>query len=167
MQKKWGIITIVIIIILGGAAYAQWFSKNEHEVLKYILNTSSDIDSIIVKDGKTNEELVLFTNSDPAFSELVKFYISSHYLEGEDKNKLTGEPFAEIEYYDEDELKFTVNIFELDDAISFNQSPDLNLGKFKYTPSGKNNTYVYSIKEDNIIFGMNNEMRQLINKLIN
>ncbi|KGR73638.1 hypothetical protein [Ureibacillus manganicus] len=158
-MRKW--IILIIILILGGIIYSNWLSNKESEALKYILNTSLDIDSITVKDGKTKEELLSFSNSDPAFSELANFYSRYYVLEGENKNILTGEPIAEIEYYVEKELKYTVSIYQLKERLIV-KPPVTSLDVYQYAPVEKNSPFVFSIKEYNMLFGVNEGMKELM-----
>lgn len=161
-MRKWKI--LIIILILGGIAYADWLSYKESEALKYILNTSPDIDSITVKDGKTKEELLSFSNSDPAFSELANFYRRYYTLESENKNILTGESIAEIEYYAEKELIYTVSIYQLKERLIV-KPPVESLNDYQYAPEEKNNPFVFSIKEYNMLFGVNEGMKELMDLL--
>ncbi|SOC43742.1 hypothetical protein [Ureibacillus acetophenoni] len=162
-MRKWGI--LIIIIILGGAIYIDWLSKKEFEVIGYILNTSPDIDSISIRDGKTKEELLAFSKSDSAFSELGLFYRSILHLNGTEKDILNGETLAEIDYYENGEVRYTVSIYQLEDDITVNR-PVSNLYTYQYTPKGITSPFVFALKDNYILFGVNRGMKDLVNLLI-
>ncbi|MFY3790788.1 hypothetical protein ACOQFO_03615 [Ureibacillus sp. MALMAid1270] len=142
---------ILIIIVILGVLILNWLSKRELDGLEHIMKTSPDIDSITVKDSKTNEELLTFSNSDPAFTDLVNVHETFYILEGEDKKIVTGEPVAEVNYYEKKELKYTLIIYQLEDGYKLNLEHGNNLSTYQYTPSGGDSSYVISIKDTKTI----------------
>ena len=148
-MKKW--IFFIIIVMLGGLIFTNWLSQRELDGLKHIMKTSPEIDLITVKDSKTNEELLTFSNPDPAFKDLVNVYENFHILEGKDKKIVTGQPVAEVNYYEKKELKYTLGIYQLEDGYKLNLEYGNDLSTYQYTPSGGKSSYVISIKDTKII----------------
>jgi len=162
-MKKWGIV-VIIILILGGAAYAQWLSNKNTNVVVNILNSIPNVDSITVKDGNTKEELLAIPISDSSFSEIVEVYKFPYtHLKGSDKNILNEVPIAEVEYFEKSELKFTVSIIQLKDGFISDPPPEFY--RYKYTPDEKNDTFIFSIRENSSLIVVNDGMKELMDRL--
>lgn len=63
--------TVITILVIGGLIFGIWLGEKNTKVIVNILDSIPDIDSIMVKEGETKENILAFTNVDPSFSNMV------------------------------------------------------------------------------------------------
>jgi len=162
-MRRW--IILIIIIALGGAIWWGWVAQKNDSIVAKIMDSAQYIDSITVKDGKTKEEILGFTKLDSVFPDMVEVYKQPYrQLVRSEKNLLQGEPFLEVEYLQNNEIKFIVSIYQLDNEqrstlVNTNDTvPDRHM----YSPKGNNTTYIFAIKENNQLLGVNEGFKEVL-----
>ncbi|MFJ7936325.1 hypothetical protein [Sporosarcina sp. NPDC096371] len=167
-MRKW--VILIIVIVLGGAMFITWLEERNLKVTGNTLNSIPDIDSIVVKDGKTKEEEVLTltnagTSFSPSMAEIYELPIID--LKWSERKLLKGEPILLVEYLTNNEVRFSVGIYELKDehkAILSNYNPSgIRSYSYSYSPKEKNTTYIFAIKENYQLLGVNEGMKELLN----
>lgn len=141
-----------------------------------ILDSIPYIDAIAVKDGNTKQEIVTFTNVDPSFSDMVDVYDLPYYhkLKWSERKLLRGKPFVVVEYLKDNETQYEVSIYQVkEDNLSYMQSIDkviqtdiLTPYSYSYSPTEKNTTYIFAIRENHQLLGVNEGLKELLNTVI-
>lgn len=174
MQRKW--ITLIIILVIAGLIFGYWQGQKKTNVIVNILDSIPYIDAIAVKDGNTKQEIVTFTNVDPSFSDMVDVYDLPYYhkLKWSERKLLRGKPFVVVEYLKDNETQYEVSIYQVkEDNLSYMQSIDkviqtdiLTPYSYSYSPTEKNTTYIFAIRENHQLLGVNEGLKELLNTVI-
>lgn len=163
--------TIILIGALGVILFLYWQDRRELLLIGKALDYPVyDIDKVIVKDEKTSKEILTLTNSDPIFSELRHIYEGSYYdLNWSERRKLLKNgPAYEVEFFINDEIYYTVNIYKMEeDQISLIPESGFptNKDRYRYSPDGKN-TYIFVRKEIPHLLPVKEEFKELLKMII-
>ena len=174
MQRKW--ITLIIVLVIVGLIFGNWQGKKKTNVIVNILDSIPYIDAIAIKDGNTKQEIATFTNVDPTFSAMVEVYdLPTYYdLKWSERKLLKGKPFVVVEYLKDNETQYEVSIYQVEeDNMSYMQSIDkviqtdiIRPYSYSYSPTEKNAAYIFSIKENHQLLGVNEGLKELLNTVI-
>ena len=174
MQRKW--ITLIIVLVIAGLIFGNWLGKKKTNVIVNILDRIPYIDAIAVKDGNTKQEIVTFTNVDPSFSDMVEVYDLPYYhkLKWSERKLLRGKPFVVVEYLKDNKTQYEVSIYQVkEDYLSYMQAIDKDIGTdiltpygYSYSPTEKETTYIFAIKENQQLLGVNEGLKELLNTVI-
>ncbi|MCM3721114.1 hypothetical protein [Solibacillus isronensis] len=108
-MRRWLWVISIGVIVLGWSIFDMWQESSRDAIIGTAL--SSNIDTISVRDTKTNEEILVFTDSDSAFTPMVEIYRFPYVqLERPDNKIFKEEPLLEIEYLQENEVKYVVRV---------------------------------------------------------
>lgn len=160
-MRKWVWVILIGSIFIAWFIFDMWQEYSRNEVLKGIMSSETQIDTISVKDHKTNKEILVLTNSDAAFNPMVEVYRLPYVqLERPDNKILKEEPLFDIEYLQENEVKYVVRVHQ------FNTKPALENqleDRYMYSPKDNNKIYIFGIKENDQLMGVNEGFKELIN----
>jgi hypothetical protein len=163
-MRKW--VILIAVIAFGGAMFVTWLEERKPKVIGDILYSIPDIDSIAVKDGKTKEEILILTNLETYSSGMVEiFELPYKDLKWSERKLLKGEPKILVEYLTNNEVQFSVSIYQLkDDSMLSNEKPMGSRSySHSYSPKEKNTTYIFAIKENDQLLGVNEGLKELLN----
>lgn len=136
-MRKWLWLISIGAIVLGWFIFDMWQESSRDAIIGKALN--SHIDTVSIRDTKTNEEVLVMTNSDPAFTPMVEIYRFPYIqLERPDNKILKEEPVLEIEYLQENEVMYVVRVHQ------FNRKPVLEqqlAASYIYSPENSDNVY--------------------------
>ena len=172
-MRKW--LILIIVLAIGGTIFGIWQEKKKTKIIVNVLDSIPYIDSITVKDGETKQNILTFTNVDPSFSNMVEIYDLPYYdLKWSERKLLRGKPFVVVEYLKNDETQYEVSIYQVEeDNMSYMQSIDMLIQtdiitpySYSYSPKEKNNAYIFAIKENYQLLGVNEESKELLNIVI-
>lgn len=164
-------IILIIGILLGAALIGTgWLEYRNTKVIEEILNNYPYIDSISVKDGKTKEEILTFTSLDPSFSDTVELYkLSYHGLKWSERKLLKGKPYIEVDYIKNNEVMYKVSVYEVEEEHTPMLPNDISTASrsysFSYSPEKNNTTYIFAIKDNYSLLGVNEGFKELLNKV--
>jgi hypothetical protein len=167
-MKGWKI--ILPVVILGVILFFVWQEQREKSMIGNLLESVSDIDSVIIKDGKTSKKILTLTNSEPVFSELVNIYDAPyHDLKWSERKLLKNDPAYEAEFLINDDVQYTMNIYKVEeDQISLipnDFTAEVRSYSYIYSPDG-DNTYIFARKEIHQLLGVNEGFKKLLNMII-
>ena len=159
-MRKW--IIFFIVIVLGGLIFVAWEEeKKDKEVVK-ILDRIPFVDSILVKDGKSEEKLLDFTSSDSSFLQMVNVYQKPYYdLKWSEKKLLKEEPFIVIEYLRENLIQYKVIIYQVQDANKY-----MLTSEYIYSSEEDNSNNTFVINETDQLLGVNQGLKELLNTVV-
>lgn len=159
--KSWVIVGLIILNILGGALFSDWINEKKLTKMGTIIESIPEIDAIRVKDGKTSDEVLTLTNSEPFFDEMVDIYGVYTELKWSERKLLKKDPFVQVDYLKNDDVRFTVSIYNVkDDEKSL--LPDEEDGdSFSYSLEG-NDTYIFAFDELNHLVRVNEGLKELL-----
>ena len=159
-MRKW--IIFFIVIVLGGLIFVAWEEeKKDKEVVK-ILDRIPFVDSILVKDGKSEEKLLDFTSLDSSFLQMVNVYQKPYYdLKWSEKKLLKEEPFIVIEYLRENLIQYKVIIYQVQDANKY-----MLTSEYIYSSEEDNSNYTFVINETDQLLGVNQGLKELLNTVV-
>ena len=172
-MRKW--LILLIVLVIAGLIFGEWHGKKKTNVIVNILDSIPYIDAIAVKDGNTKQEIVTFTKVDPSFSDMVDVYDRPYYnLIRSEKKLLKGKPFVVVEYLKDNETQYEVSIYQVEeDNLSYMQAIDKDIGtdiltpySYSYSPTEKDTTYIFAIKENHQLLGVNEGLKELLNTVI-
>lgn len=165
-MKKW--LILFIVIILGGLIFVSWQEEKKVNEMVQILDRIHSIDLIIVKDGKSREELLNFTSSDSSFSKMADIYHMPYYdLKWSERKLLNEEPYIVIEYLKDNSIQYKVIIYQLNEKHNSMLTNENHLSEYIYSPEEENNSYIFAIKETDQLIGVNQELKELLNTVKN
>jgi len=159
-MRKW--IIFFIVIVLGGLIFVAWEEeKKDKEVVK-ILDRIPFVDSILVKDGKSEEKLLDFTSLDSSFLQMVNVYQKPYYdLKWSEKKLLKEEPFIVIEYLRENLIQYKVIIYQVQDANKY-----MLTNEYIYSSEEDNSNNTFVINETDQLLGVNQGLKELLNTVV-
>lgn len=162
-MRKW--VILIIVIAVGGVVLGTWLEQRKPAVVGNVLNSVQLIDSIKVQDGKTKENILTLTKLDSSFSDTVEIYkLPYKDLKRSERKLLNVEPFVEVEYLQNSEIKYIVSIYQLNDEhISKLDNTD---NRYMYTSDENNSTYIFAIKENYQLLGVNEGLKELLDIII-
>lgn len=168
-MRKW--VILIIIIAIGGILFGTFLEQKKPKVVGKILNSIPFIDSITVKDGKTKEEILTLTNLDPSISDMAEIYKLPYLdLKWAERKLLKKDPFVEVEYLKNNEIQYKVSIYQVDEesmqSINTGISGDSITYSYSYSPKEKNASYIFAIKENYQLLGVNEGLKELLNIVI-
>lgn len=162
-MRKW--VILIVVISLGGVIFGTWLEQRKNAVVGNILNSVQLIDSIRVKDGESKEEILTFTKLDPSFFDMVEIYkLPYKDLKWSERKLLKEKPFIEVEYLQNNEINYIVSIYQLNDenmSMLVNISDPLSY-RYMYTSKENNTTYIFAIKENYQLLGVNEGFKELL-----
>ncbi|WAA08911.1 hypothetical protein [Fervidibacillus albus] len=141
-RKSLAVLTLCLqIIILWG-----WFDRKQTEFIAEAFNQSFVVNSLVVKDSKTEKKILTLTDSDPDFSQMAHIYDAGYAeLNWSERKLLKNDPVYEVEFLLNDDVLFTMGIYKVEkDQISLIPN-DNELRIFSYSPDGKD-TYIFGRK---------------------
>ncbi|MEK5185337.1 histone acetyltransferase [Solibacillus sp. FSL W7-1324] len=163
-MKRWLWVTLIGIIFAGWFIFNLWQEHSRYEVLKRIMSSETHIDTISVTDRKANEELLTFTESDAAFTPMIEMYRYPYVqLERPDHKILKEEPLFDIEYKQENEVKYVVRVHQLDSIPALETQLE---NRYIYSPENNNKFYIFGVKENDQLLVVNEGFQSLLDKLI-
>lgn len=142
-QKSLAVLTLCLqIIILWG-----WFDRKQTEFIAEAFNQSFVVNSIVVKNGKTEKEILTLTDSDPDFSQMAHIYDAGYNeLDWSERKLLKNDPVYEVEFLLNDDVLFTMGIYKVEkDQISLIPN-DNELRIISYSPRWKRHIYFWKEK---------------------
>ncbi|WAA12795.1 hypothetical protein [Fervidibacillus halotolerans] len=167
-MNRWKI--IFPIVILGIILFLDWQDRRELLLIGKALDYPvDDINTVIVKDGKTSKEILTLTNSDPIFFRQIYsgFHIKLNWFER--RKLLKNDPAYEIEFFIIDEIYYSMNIYKVEeDQISLlpvHEDDGISKFDFIYSPDGEN-TYIFVRKETPHLLPVKEEFKELLNMII-
>ena len=172
-MRKW--LIVIIVFAIEGTLFGTWLGQKKTKVIVNILDSIPYIDAITVKDGETKEEILAFTNADPHFSDMIEIYDLSYYdLKWSERKLLKGKPFVVVEYLKNNETQYEVSIYRVkENDLSYMQSIDKNIGtdiltpySYSYSPAEKDTTYIFAIRENQQLLGVNEGLKELLDIVI-
>ena len=156
--------------------FGDWQGQKKINVIGNILDSIPYIDAIAIKDGNTKQEIATFTNVDPSFSAMVEVYdLPTYYdLKWSERKLLRGKPFVVVEYLKDNQTQYEVSIYQVkEDDLSYMQAIDKDIGtdiltpySYSYSPTEKDTTYIFAIKENHQLLGVNEGLKELLNTVI-
>ncbi len=167
--KKWGI--ALIMISLSGAFFLAWQDYNKTSYMGSILSDIPSIDSVIVKDAQTGNQLIEFTRKDDLFSEMVDIYMLPYYdLTWSERKLLNDKSFITIDYSKDKEVQYTINVYHLketdkDFLKNTHSNEDVKEYSYLYSPNNSNNTYIFALDKHNHLVGVNQGLQEIIKKV--
>lgn len=173
-MKKW-IVFIIVIIIAGIYFGKSWYEYEKTKVRVNILENIHLIDSITITDSKTKDEVFIVNQSDPFFTEMVNvFDLQYMNLDRQEKQMLKGDPLWDILYKTKDQVKYTVSIYQvgnewedmLEDVYE-RATVDTIVEDYSYVyfPHDETDGYVFAIKENKELLGINEGLEELIERI--
>ncbi|WAA13194.1 hypothetical protein [Fervidibacillus halotolerans] len=163
-MKRWKI--IIPIVIVGVILFLDWQDRRELLLIGKALDYPvDDINTVIVKDGKTSKEILTLTNSDPIFFRQIYsvFYIKLNWSER--RKLLKNGPVYEVKFLINDEIYYSMNIYKVEeDQISLlpvHEDDSISKFDFIYSPDGEN-TYIFVRKETPHLLPVKEEFRELL-----
>jgi len=123
---------------------------------------------VIVKDAQTGKQIIEFTRENNLFSEMINIYKLPYYdLTWSERKLLNYEPFITIDYFNDKEIQYTVNVYQLKETnIDFLKNTETNEDvkeySYLYSPSNSNNTYIFSLEKHNHLVGVNQGLQEII-----
>lgn len=167
MKKKWSVVLASLALVLS---FFGWQENIKGEKVADILDSISEIDTIVLKDGKTLEKVLTLSKSDPTFSEMIDIYSFSHDLTWSQRRLIKDKPLAEIEYLMHGEVKFIVSIYRVEDKyisnLPDNFSTEVRDVNYSYSPKGSKDTYIFALKEINQLIDVGTGIEEFLNKMI-
>lgn len=134
-----------------------------------ILDSIPDINYIAAKDGRTNERIEEFYNTDDSFDKIIDIYHFYHDIKWSERKLLKENPIINLEYMYQGNPKFTVNIYEVEDQhislLPKDFTTEVRTVNYSYTPES-GSTYIFLIEETNQLIDVTEGLKELINKLI-
>ncbi|WP_332649499.1 hypothetical protein [Lysinibacillus sp. 54212] len=168
-MRKWFI--IFLLVLIGGTLFYSLQDQKKYKHVAHILDSIPSIDSIQIIDGKAEKTLLQFDNSSNIFHEMVNIY-SSPYVEMKwsEQKIIRKEPYAVVQFFGDNEIKYRVNIYRINkeekDLLENNSLKNESLHKNPLILEEKNNTYIFAIKENDHILGINDGLKKIIYSLI-
>ena len=164
-KQRWSI--LILVIILGIVLFTEYKDQQRMMATVDISDSIPFIESIVIKDGKTKDEILTLTDTESSFSEMVDIYDSPiHYLKWSERKLLKGDPFIEVEYLIGTEVQHSMSVYEVEDEnismLPRDFSTDVSFYSYSYTPE-EDETYIYAIEEINQLLGINEGMKDLLN----
>ncbi|MEK5080712.1 histone acetyltransferase [Solibacillus sp. FSL W7-1436] len=157
-MRKWLWLISIGAIVLGWFIFDMWQESSRDAIIGKALN--SHIDTVSIRDTKTNEEVLVMTNSDPAFTPMVEIYRFPYIqLERPDNKILKEEPVLEIEYLQENEVMYVVRVHQ------FNRKPVLEqqlAASYIYSPENSDNVYFFEVRGNDQLVKVNDGLKTLI-----
>ena len=157
-MRRWLWVTSIGVIVLGWFIFDMWQESSRDAIIGKAL--SSNIDTISVTDHKTNEELLVFKKSDVAFTPMVEIYRFPYIqLERPDNKLFKEEPLLDIEYLQENEIKYVVRVYQ------FNSKPTLEQpleDSYMYSPENNDKVYLFGVKGNDQLVEVNEGLKTLV-----
>lgn len=114
-------------------------------------------------------------NTDSSFSGILEIYDLPYYdLKWEERKLLKGKPFAVVAYLKNNEIQYELIIYQVkDDNMSYLQSIDIVIEtdiittySYSYSPREKNTAYIFAIKDNYQLLGVNEGLKELLDSII-
>ena len=157
-MRRWLWVISIGVIVLGWFIFDMWQETSRDAIIGTAL--SSNIDTISVRDSKTNEEILVFTDSDSAFTPMVEIYRFPYVqLERTDNKIFKEEPLLEIEYLQENEVKYVVRVHQ------FNSKPALAQhleDRYMYSLEDNDKVYLFVVKGNDQLVKVNDGLKTLM-----
>lgn len=157
-MRRWLWVISIGVIVLGWFIFDMWQGSSRDAIIGTAL--SSNIDTISVRDTKTNEEILVFTDSDSAFTPMVEIYRFPYVqLERPDNKIFKEEPLLEIEYLQENEVKYVVRVHQ------FNSKPALAQhleDRYMYSLEDNDKVYLFVVKGNDQLVKVNDGLKTLM-----
>lgn len=170
-MKKWGIVLLVIVLV--GISIFTWQERNTTKYMVNILNNIPSIDSLVVIDGKTKEELIKFASKEEFFSVMVNVYKLPYYnLKWSEKKLLKEDPVLVIEYFKGKEMQYKVNVYKLSHQYKEmladkERFPDSLSYSYIYSPNGTKDNYIFALDEHYQLVGAHEGLKEIVYKAMN
>ena len=156
-MRRWLWVILIGAIVLGWFIFDSWQEYSRDAIIGNAL--SSNIDNISVRDPKTNVEILTFTKSDPAFTPIVEIYRFPYVqLERPDNKIFKEEPLLEIEYLQENDVKYVVRIHQFDSKPTLEQHLE---DSYMYSPENNNKVYLFGVKGNDQLVEVNDGLKTL------
>ncbi|MFS0877424.1 histone acetyltransferase [Solibacillus isronensis] len=150
--------TSIGAIVLGWFIFDMWQESSRDAIIGKAL--SSNIDTISVTDCKTNEELLVFTNADAAFIPMVEIYRFPYVqLERPDNKLFKEEPLLDIEYLQENEVKYVVRVYQFGSKPTLEQPLE---DSYMYSPKNNDKVYLFGVKGNDQLIEVNEGLETLV-----
>lgn len=157
-MRRWLWVTSIGAIVLGWFIFDMWQESSRDAIIGKAL--SSNIDTISVTDNKTNEELLVFKKSDVAFTPMVEIYRFPYVqLERPDNKLFKEEPLLDIEYLQENEIKYVVRVYQFDSKPTLEQPLEDN---YMYSPKSNDKVYLFGVKGNDQLVEVNEGLKTLV-----
>ena len=158
MMRRWLWVISIGVIVLGWFIFDMWQESSRDAIIGTAL--SSNIDTISVRDTKTNEEILVFTDSDSAFTPMVEIYRFPYVqLERPDNKIFKEEPLLEIEYLQENEVKYVVRVHQFNSKPALAQQLE---DSYMYSPGNNDKVYLFEVKGNDQLVEVNDGLKTLI-----
>lgn len=157
-MRRWLWVISIGAIVLGWFIFDMWQESSRDVIIGKAL--SSNIDTISVTDCKTNEELLVFTNADAAFIPMVEIYRFPYVqLERPDNKLFKEEPLLDIEYLQENEVKYVVRVYQFDSKPTLEQPLE---DSYMYSPKNNDKVYLFGVKGNDQLIEVNEGLKTLV-----
>ena len=88
-------------------------------------------------------------------------------LKWSERKLLKKEPFAEVEYFKNNEIQYKVSIYQVEEKhmpmLSIDNSAAIRSYSYSYSPEEKNTNYLFAIKDNYQLLGVNEGLKELLN----
>ena len=168
MQKRFLIIVGIVAIVIGVVIFGIWYEQREEASnVGKILNSAPLIDTISVKDGKTNEEIMNLTKINNYFTATVEIYkLPYKDMSGTEKKILKEKSYLEVLYLQDNKIKYIVSIYQIDNEKlnKFFVKDDIS-DEYIYKSELDNTSYIFVLKDTNHLLGVNNGFKDLLDSI--
>jgi hypothetical protein len=169
-MRKW--LVLLIVMILGIASFLDWQDRSKSKHIVNILNSIPTIEKISAKEVASGKELFQMTKTDPSFSVVVNvFQLPYMELKWSEKKLVKQDPLFVIDYLKDDDVLYKVNIYELKDEnvpvlVNRGLPNEQSTYGFMYSPPTNESTYVFRLDEYNQLIGVNEGLKEVLNKIL-
>lgn len=157
-MRRWIWVILIGFILFGWFVFDSWQEYSRDAIIGKAL--SSNIDTISVIDPNTNEEIIVFTNTNAAFTPVVEIYRLPYVqLEWPNNKIFKEEPLLEIEYLQENEVKYVVRVYQFDSKPTLEQHLE---DSYIYSPENNDKVYLFGVKGNDHLVEANDGLKKLI-----
>ena len=161
-MKKWGF--VFIVLVLGGIIIASWQEQIKIKHIVNILESIQSVDLIRVQDSQTDKLLNQYTEKNASFSGMVDIYKYPYYeLKGSEKKLVNKDPVYVIEFLQDNAVQYKLNVYELNEE----DKEIFKTSNYLYSPENVNDTYVFALEKYPHLVGVNEGLKQILNKALN
>lgn len=143
-----------------------WERENRLDVMGNIIDSIPDIDSIAVRDGKTNDQMTRFLDTNDPFDELVDTYNFYYDLNWKENNLLKDDPFIRLDYMEGEHVRFTVSVFDVAEnqksLLPSDFTTEVGTVSYGYSPKESDLTYVFAIEEISQLIDVTEGFKELL-----
>ena len=144
-----------------------WERENRLDVMGSIIDSIPDIDSIAVRDGKTNAQITRLSYTDDTFDELADTYGFYYDLNWKENNLLNDNPFIRLDYMEGEHVRFTVSVFEVSESekslLPSDFTTEVGTVSYSYSPKKSDMTFVFAIEEISQLINVTEGFKELWN----